>query len=153
MKIVNSLREKTPKKENVCSICSSLFLGRTKYCSPICYKQSVRVSVVGYDRYKADCRFMFPLHNYPNEFDFSLIEKYGWYKAKNRGDNANGVSRDHIISVKWGFENNVGPKYISHPANCQLMRQCENSSKGKKKSISVEELKEKIKNWDLKYLI
>jgi hypothetical protein len=81
-----------------------------------------------------------------------MIEKYGWYSAKNKGDNPNGVSRDHIISVRWAFDNGVEPKWISHPANCQLLRHNDNVSKGKKKSISLQELINKIEEWDKKYL-
>jgi hypothetical protein len=92
------------------------------------------------------------LNQYPEEFDFSLIEKYGWYKAKNRGNNLNGVSRDHIVSIRWGFENGVDARFIKHPANCQLLVHNDNVSKGKKESISQQDLIEKINTWNKKYL-
>jgi hypothetical protein len=105
-------------------------------------------SVIGLKRYRQLCEFKFSLNDYPDKFDFGLIEEYGWYKAKNRGDNSNGVSRDHMYSVSEGFENNIDPYYISHPANCRLMRQNENSSKKNKCSITLEELKNRVNNWD-----
>ena len=80
-----------------------------------------------------------------------MIENNGWYSAKNRGNNMNGVSRDHIVSIKWGWENGVDSKDICHPANCQLMLQRKNVSKGKKKSITIGELKSRIAEWNLKY--
>jgi hypothetical protein len=101
--------------------------------------------------YRADCAFKFSLNDYPNEFDFTLIESYGWYKPKNRGDNLNGVSRDHMVSVVYGFSNNIPSEHLAHPANCRLMRHNDNVSKGAHTSISYEELLERIKEWDAKY--
>ena len=88
---------------------------------------------------------------YPEEFDFNLIEQYGWYKAKNRGNNPNGVSRDHIYSIEEGYKNLIDPYIISHPANCMLIQQRKNASKHIKSNISIERLIEKIKQWNEKY--
>ena len=88
--------------------------------------------------------YKYLLNSYPEEFDFSLIEKYGWYKAKNRGNNLNGVSRDHIYSRDKGFENLIDPYIISHPANCQLLIHTDNESKNCKCDMSIEELVEFI---------
>lgn len=101
--------------------------------------------------YKQKCQFDFSIASYPDEFDFSLIEKYGWYKAKNHGNNLNGVSRDHMYSVMKGFKNNIDPSIISHPANCRLILQNENASKKDKCSITLNELMEKIHIWNMKY--
>jgi hypothetical protein len=101
--------------------------------------------------YDYNCRFQFALNSYPNEFDFSLIEKYGWYKAKNRGNNLNGISRDHIYSRDKGFENLIDPYIISHPANCQLLRHNDNASKHSDCDIELESLIEKIQKWNQKY--
>lgn len=101
--------------------------------------------------YRHDCAFTFALSDFPDEFDFSFIEKYGWYKAANHGNNLNGVSRDHMYSVKDGFINNVDPKIISHPANCKLVLQRYNSSKCSKSSITLEQLMDRIQKWDIKY--
>jgi len=56
-----------------------------------------------------------------------------------------------MYSIEDGFLNKVEPCLISHPANCKLILQRANSTKYKKSSITIEELKERIKNWDLKY--
>ena len=101
--------------------------------------------------YKRLCSFTFALNSYPQEFDFSLIEKYGWYKAKNHGNNLNGVSRDHIYSQNKGFENLIDPYIISHPANCQLLQHTDNASKYDKCEISLEDLIKKIIQWNNKY--
>jgi hypothetical protein len=102
-------------------------------------------------QYRTDCTFKFSVYNYPKEFNLSLIEESGWYKAKNRGDNLYGISRDHMISVKYGWENNIDPKIISHPANCKLMIHGDNVRKYSNNSISLEELLYKIEQWNSKY--
>lgn len=103
------------------------------------------------ENYRADCAFKFNLSDYPDEFDFTLIEIYGWYKPKNRGDNLNGVSRDHAVSVRYGFDNDLPAEHLAHPAKCVLMQHGENVSKGKKITMSYEELLKRIEEWDKKY--
>jgi len=104
-----------------------------------------------YNNYKKSCLFRFNLKDYKKEFNFKLVTKYGWYKASNRGNNLNGVSRDHMYSIKRGFKNKVSPYYISHPANCMLMKHNENSKKYDRCSIKLEELIIKINKWNKKY--
>lgn len=106
---------------------------------------------IQFRKYRLDASFTFSLKDFPDEFDFSLIETYGWYKAKNHGNNLGGISRDHMYSVKDGFLNKVDPKIIAHPANCRLIRQCENASKKNKSCLTLEQLLERIKIWDEKY--
>ena len=101
--------------------------------------------------YRADCAFKFNLADYPEEFDFVLIETYGWYKPKNKGNNLTGVSRDHAVSVRYGFDNNLPAEHLSHPANCVIMQHGKNSSKGKNNTMSYEELLKRIETWDIKY--
>lgn len=103
------------------------------------------------DRYRQLCLFKFSLNDYPDKFDFSLIEKYGWYKAKNRGNNLEGVSRDHMFSVYEGYQNGILPYYISHPANCQLLPHKLNNTKKSNSSITFEELLKRIEEWNKKY--
>lgn len=98
--------------------------------------------------YKRLSKFEFGIASYPNYYDISLIEQHGWYKAKNHGDNPNGVSRDHIMSVVWGYKNDVNPYLLSHPANCQLMIHRKNSSKGCRESIDVDDLMAKIEMFE-----
>ncbi len=101
--------------------------------------------------YRYFTQFKFALKSFPDEYDFSLIAKHGWYKAKHCGDNQNGVSRDHIVSVRYGFDNNIATWIIAHPANCQLMPQTLNSSKNSKCDLTIDELLEKIEKWNKKY--
>jgi len=98
--------------------------------------------------YRRMCQFNFSVSEFPKEFDYGLVDEYGWYKAKNRGDNQNGISRDHIVSVEYGWQNNIDPKIISHPANCQLMRHKDNMTKKIGCGMTIEELLVKIEVWN-----
>jgi hypothetical protein len=138
-------------KVKTCKFCGEKINGRLKYCGEECRKNFKRRNTNEFQKYKLDSRFKFNLADYPSEFDFSLIEKYGWYKPTNKGNNLSGVSRDHKISIVYGFTNNIDSKIISHPANCQLMKHSENISKHKGNSITIEELINQIKIWDIKY--
>ena len=101
--------------------------------------------------YRLDSAFKFNVFHYPAEFDIAMITELGWYSAKNRGNNAEGVSRDHILSVRFGFDNDIDPQVVAHPANCRLMKQRDNASKSLKSSLTLDELEERIKEWDRKY--
>lgn len=105
----------------------------------------------GIERYRQMCEFKFNVYDYPHEYNFKLIEKYGWYKAKNNGNNLDGVSRDHKYSVSEGFIHNISPYLLSHPANCELILHRENSSKKDKCSITLKELKKLVEIWENKY--
>ena len=146
------------KGKCICLYCDGDFFGYVKirkYCSRDCsnshYAERTRKNKTAYEKYKLDCSFRFNVYGYPNEFDLFLIEEKGWYKAKNRGDNPSGISRDHMISIKYGFENNIDPNIISHPTNCQLMIHTDNNIKNTKCSVTIIELNEKIIKWNEKY--
>ena len=161
----------TIKEVRKCKWCGNEFettnKSNTKCCSLSCaskyrefksFEQKLNAATsdaekiqIKFRKYRVDAAFTFSLKDFPNEFDFSLIETYGWYKAKNRGNNLSGVSRDHMYSVKDGFLNNVDPKIVAHPANCRLIRQGDNASKKDKSCITLEQLLERIKIWDQKY--
>jgi hypothetical protein len=126
-----------------------------KFCSSACghaFRKSISRETMDPKRaYRKDCAFKFGLTNYPEEFDFLLVKKHGWYSASNRGGNLNGVSRDHRYSVAEGFKNNIDPKLLAHPANCRLKRHNDNISKGSSCDISIEELQLLVEKWNLKY--
>ena len=100
-----------------------------------------------YDKYKPNCVFDFNINNYPDKFNIDLVKEYGWYSPSNKGNNLNGVSKDHMYSVKDGFINKINPDIIKHPANCQLLKHTDNSIKNSKSVITLDELMERIKNW------
>jgi hypothetical protein len=159
------------KEVRKCKWCDNEFettnMSNTKYCSLSCaskyrefksFEKKLNAATsdaekikIQFRKYRIEASFTFALKDFPDEFDFSLIEKYGWYKAKNHGNNLNGVSRDHMYSVKDGFLNNVDPKIVAHPANCRLIRQGDNASKGSSSCITIEELMKRIEIWNKKY--
>ena len=142
---------------SICTNCNSEFSRnkKQKFCSVKCvneYKtEYCRKNKTELQIYKKNCRFNFALNDYPDEFEFDLIKKYGWYQAKNHGDNLGGISRDHMFSVNEGFKMNVDPNLIKHPANCKLMIHNENISKNFRCSISIKELEKRIEDWNKKY--
>jgi len=141
----------SPKKCKQCGEIIPYEKRNNIFCNRECRKQYDRKNMFEYQKYYRQCQFNFPLNHFPDELDFSLIEEHGWYQAKNHGDNLNGVSRDHMISIKYAYENNISPEVIKHPANCQLLRHNDNVSKYKKCSLSLDELNNKINYWNLKY--
>lgn len=139
-----------------CVLCNKPFLVTIKtyrqiYCSDVCRSNKRREHLTELNKYRNDCKFNFSLNSFPNEFDFSLITQYGWYKAKNRGNNLNGVSRDHMIPIMYGWKHKIPSEIIAHPANCQLLRHNDNISKYITPSISLEELISRIELWNEKY--
>jgi len=83
-----------PKIKVKCKNCKKIFEKKKKiqkFCSVECgIKYRSKKALENYDDYKLyrrACEFKFDIKDYPDKFDFELIEKYGWYKAKNRGDN------------------------------------------------------------------
>lgn len=121
------------------------------YCSSECIKEFKRRNRTDLQNYRADASFNFNVFDYPEEFNLDLINEHGFYSASNRGNNLNGISRDHMYSCKMGLINNIDPKILGHPANCRLMRHNDNVSKNSESSITIEELLKKIEVWDKKY--
>jgi len=72
---------------------------------------------------------------------YDLLVKYGMYSRKT---NPSGVVRDHRLSIDFGFKNQIDPRIISHPANCEFIPHKANASKSSKSSITLQELLEEI---------
>jgi hypothetical protein len=142
---------KQNKELKYCLNCKSSLTKNKFYCNRKCEQEYKRTNVNDFVKYKLDCQFKFNLSDFPNEYDFSLIEEYGWYSPKNKKNNLFGVSRDHIFSIREGYNLGIDSRIISHPANCQLLPHSQNVSKHKKCSISLEDLLTKIENFNKKY--
>lgn len=76
-----------------------------------------------------------------------LLKELGVF---NKYNNTKGCVRDHLLSRKYGFENNIPVWIISHPANCEIIPHSENvrRSRTNDNQISLDELINKISNWD-----
>lgn len=154
--ISNGIREigKVGLYDIICKGCGEVFTKKRndiRYCTSQCRRNFKRKNMDGYQRYRQDTNFKFSLNDYPDEFDFSLIEKYGWYSPSNKKNNLDGVSRDHLISVREGYELGIDPNLLSHPANCRLIKHTDNISKNSKSIITIDELLERIKIFEIKY--
>lgn len=98
-----------------------------------------------YLEYREKCAFNFSNYNVSNVKGYNLLEELGMYHKRT---NKNGVVRDHRISICYGWVNNIDPKIISHPANCEFITHKKNASKSFACSIELEQLLEEIKKWD-----
>lgn len=143
---------KTPNKCCNCDSNLEFRFRKNKFCCRGCKTLFYQITNGGVKYYKSQTKFNFSLNDYPHEFDFNLISKYGWYSPSNsRKSNIGGVSRDHMLSVMDGFKLNIDPLLLSHPANCKLMIHSDNIRKHKKSSITLDELLIRILEWDYKY--
>jgi len=144
----------TPKELHPCVFCQNETQNKT-FCSTKCgheYRKSeYRKQESSLRQYRVLAKFQFGVSDYPNEFDFYLVRQYGWYAPVNRGNNLGGVSRDHKVSIRYGFDNKIDPNFIGHPANCRLLRHNENSVKNVGCSITFEQLKSDIRSWEARY--
>ena len=128
-----------------------------KCCSKKCANLLLRKKRKSGDRdlertqYKRDCSFRFNVYTFPDEFDLSLITEHGWYSPSNKKNNLYGISRDHMISRTFGFDNNLPPEHLAHPANCELLPHSQNASKGIKNTITYEALLLRIEKWNEKW--
>ncbi len=85
----------------------------------------------------------FSFNKYTTIKEKELLAEYGIY---NNRINKRGCVRDHLLSRKFGFENNIPVWIISHPANCEIVLHTENMNRarGNDNIISFKELLEKI---------
>jgi hypothetical protein len=135
------LSEDTKKNFRKCRFCDLLKVNK-KY-KTIC--EDCRMEY--YKFYRPSCEFTFNLNEEKDRFDMKLVKEYGWYSPSNKGNNLNGVSKDHMYSVREGFINKVDPKMIKHPANCRLLIHVDNNRKNFNSTISFDELIDRINNW------
>lgn len=100
----------------------------------------------------------------PREFKTDELEKYYsdvWYYTnisynKFYSDiNINNVKRghrtyhlDHKISITYGFINNIDPSIIGHKCNLEILYYKDNLIKGTKCSLSLDELLNRIKEYE-----
>lgn len=137
-----------------------IYLCTCKYSGKKWYSTTVKTVHPDLSRsrseYAYSCQFKFGISSFPSWFtDASeLINKYGWYSTpgSRKGiKNTNGISRDHLYSVTDGWTNNIPPDIIRHPANCELVQHTENQSKYYTSKITIEQLYQRIEQFNLMY--
>jgi hypothetical protein len=88
-----------------------------------------------------------------NMIGIDLLKKHQFKSKIN--NHADSIVRDHMFGRKAGYANGVFPELIRHPANCQLITHSNNVKKAKYNNdciISLDELINKIINWDIEYI-
>jgi hypothetical protein len=157
-KISKSLRSKNPLTPEIIGPYTSVYRNVCKKTGLIFYSQTYQKyhPNIYSDRqhYSWLCRFRFSISKYPLWFDGSLIKEHGWYStpgSRKGVRNLNGVSRDHMVSVQFGYLNGIDPKIISHPANCELVCHFDNNVKNTSCSISLDDLITRINSFESIY--
>jgi len=99
-----------------------------------------------YDLYFRKSSFTFGFNFNMSEKEKHLLKRNGIFSAKN---NSRGVVRDHLLSRRYGFENNIPVWIISHPANCEIILHSKNVKRSltNDNQITLEELLERINKY------
>lgn len=103
----------------------------------------------------SDYNFYFKISNWIDYmFDLQiegkeLIAKNGIFNGIN---NCHGVVRDHKLSRRSGYELRIFPEILRHPCNCEILKNSDNISKGRNNSITLENLFEKIIDYDKQWI-
>ena len=95
-----------------------------------------------YARYRYECRFKITATNISLIKGYDLLLNRGVYSTANTA----GVVKDHMISVKYGFDNKIDPLVIGHISNCQFISYAENAKKSSNCSRSLDSLLEEIRS-------
>ena len=134
-----------PRKAKICEFCKQEHYLNRMFCSDECLKNFRNINRTEKRIYQIACSFNFKVYDFPEYFEMSLVEKLGWYHPTK---NPEGVSRDHKISVSFGWKNKIDPKIISHPCNCEIMIFKDNQMKQTNCSLKIEQLEKDIGEWD-----
>ena len=99
-----------------------------------------------------DCEIYFKAASFKHGFKTSVIDEIKLLKDNgvfNKSSNTKGCVRDHLLSRRYGFDNNIPTWIISHPANCEIVLHAENVRRAftNDNQITLDELLERIENW------
>lgn len=100
--------------------------------------------------YQSKCGFKFSPYSIPNIPGYDKLLELGMYHPTK---NPNGICRDHIVSVEFGWRNNIDPVIISSPYNCQFITNAENISKSDSSWMTIDELINRISTKSLDLVI
>lgn len=156
----SQLKDKYHKNPKRCKFCKKEihFINRQKnFCNHSCSAKlnntlKVRKNNREYPYYSERCKFKFSIEKFNFLFsdqELKLLE-YKIYSPKN---NKNGFSKDHMLSVNYGFNNNIPEYVLSHVANCSLILQTQNRIKNANIILTLDELIERILLFECKIKI
>lgn len=98
--------------------------------------------------YWRECSFSFDVFSFPCIPGYELLQKYSFSRPQEKDPLKSYIHRDHMISIKYGYEHNIPSEHIRHPANCEILLEKDNTSKGGNCSITYQDLLERINHWD-----
>lgn len=107
------------------------------------YRRSGKIVTDDKLLYQKFCQFNFDPYSIPVIPGYHLLLQFGIYHPNN---NPNGICRDHIVSIEYGWRNKVDPSIISHPANCQFLTNLDNVKKNSASWLNLDQLLERIEN-------
>lgn len=84
---------------------------------------------------------------FPDVFSAAILldlKEKGFWSPSNK----DGLTRDHKVSVNEAIRNAYDPLYIKHPLNCELMGWQENNEKKARSSMSYEDLKRAVDEYE-----
>jgi hypothetical protein len=97
--------------------------------------------------YRRQCAFTFG--NNPEIIasikGYELLKEHGMY---HKHQNPNGVVKDHKISCHDGFDQQIDPELMRHPANCEFMLHKDNARKTRMSSITHNKLQALVLEWE-----
>lgn len=126
--------------------CLNLTLLNTKDAVNNFYKKAGRSVTDEKAVYYKKCSFSFDPYSMPDIPGYEKLLALGIYHPLH---NPTGVCRDHIVSVAYGWRNNIPPELISHPCNCQFLTNAENIAKNDKSFLTIDELRTRIENMSM----
>lgn len=121
-----------------CKSCKTLTItkkfNRKRYCD---------LCISDHSNLRFHYRFRFNVYHFPDLFDLDLLNSVGWYSPRGKSGkwNPHGLSRDHKVSVSDAIKYKYDEFYITHPLNCELMPHSKNAKKKHNSSLTFEELK------------
>ena len=96
--------------------------------------------------YRKACEFSFDPYSLPHIPGYDKLLESGIYHPVKNPD---GVCRDHMVSVAYGWRNKIDPTIISHPCNCQFLPNYDNLVKNDKSCLQIDELILRIQTMDM----
>ena len=94
--------------------------------------------------YQRKTKFNYKTEGFEKCEGYEDLLKYGRYHPTK---NPNGYDGDHLFSRMDGFDNNVPIEIIRHPSNCRFIPHLDNVKKGRKSTITLDELYKRYNNW------
>ena len=119
-------------------------------------QNTARQKSINYDfkaKYWKECSFSFDVFLFPNIPGYELLKEYSFSRPQEKDPNYVYLHRDHMVSIKYGYENHIPSHHISHPANCAILLEKDNIIKGSNSSITYQDLLERINHWDSKPIV